>query len=57
MKSYPDTRHRQHLVLARAHDLARYMLRALGNLRCVWLLDILRRGCPREEDESQNLKC
>ena len=57
MKRHIHVRDRQHLVLTRAHDLTRYMLRALRNLRCVWLLELLRRGRPREENESQNLKC
>ena len=57
VKRDPHTRDRQHLVLAGANDLTRYILRALRNLRCVWLLELLRRGRPREEHESQKLKC
>jgi hypothetical protein len=57
VERHPHARNRNHLVLAGTDDLTSYALRTLRNLGCVWLLDILRRGRPREEDERQNLKC
>ncbi len=57
MKRDPHSRDRQHLVPAGSHNLTRYVLRALRNLRRVGLLELLRRGCPREAHESQEPKC
>jgi hypothetical protein len=52
MQRYPDSGHRKHFVFSRANDLTRNVLRALGNLCRVRLIELLRSSGAREEREQ-----